>query len=1827
MEDKSECYPFEDFEKPSVEDEPQPVQLKYEDAYEYQNVFAPLIKIEADYDKMMKESQSKENLTVRWDIGLNKKSVAYFLFPKKENKLRLVLGDELRLRYSGDAAHPAWNSVGRVVSLLPGLDLLGHELEAQMVRNTLPRRFGVPGLPDLNASQINAVKSVLQKPISLILGPAGTGKTVTSAAIVCHMAKQGEGQLGQEEISASGTSYLNRTEAANVEKLVTAFLKSGVVPSELCAMLPDWSDNSYEGHRGCIVNYMARNGSLRQQLYKEIEVLSKLDSKRFIWFCHLLNKLSNLQVASVDAFQGREKDYIRFSCVRSNEHQGIDPRRLNVALTRARYGIVILGNPKGGYAVDYATQGARGAFPGNFMDKNSQGGYSRFSGSNDFMFQQSQPPKAHKTYDFLTMAKDDKRQKSNANRQWVFKPLLQIQQLGIVLSWLLKTGGFRVHASFTSVTCQDLKGVGSLNTTCTLNSNHRFDSDTYVYGTGNLIILPHVLVDCPIQGCTIAFNVSGTIHVTQSARILAGSVILSAVNLTMESNSSIHTTALSGPPPSQTSGTPVGGDGAGGGHGGRGASCVKSNVSSFWGGDVYSWSSLDDPWSYGSEGGAKLNAGGKGGGRVRIVLKDTMLLNGSVSAEGGDGGEEGGGGSGGSICIRVVKLRGYGKISASGGRGWGGGGGGRISLDCYSIQEDVRVLVHGGASLGCPKNAGAAGTYFNAELSSLRVGNDNMTTETETPLLDFPTRPPWSNIYVDNHAKVLVPLLWTRMQIRGQISLYRGSSIVFGLSNFPDSEFELVAEELLMSNSVYGALRLVTKILLMLNSVIKIDGEGNPAVPSSVLEVRNLAVLTENSIITSNANLGVYGQGMLMLTGPGDAIKGQRLSLSQFYNVGPGSILQAPLDDDESKNAVTHSLCESKTCPVDLISPPDDCHVNYTLSFSLQICRVEDILVSGIVKGSIIQIHRARTVVVTNEGLISASEFGCSGGLGKGLYSNGAGSGAGHGGRGGSGIFNGRVCNGGHTYGDPDFPCELGSGAESPDKSYGNVIGGGMIVIGSIHFPLLTLNLRGSLSSDGQSLGKPITNGNRSLVGGVGGGSGGTILLFLQMLELSKNSSLSVRGGRGGPLGGGGGGGGRLHFHWDMLHTGDEYFPVATVKGFISNRGGAGDNVGRFGEEGTMTGKKCPKGLYGTFCLECPIGTFKNVEGSDKRLCTPCPPEHLPSRAKFVYSSDSRSCETAGGVSEPFCPYKCVSDKYRLPNCYTPLEDLVYTFGGPFPCALLLCCVVVVLGLLLSTLSIRLLRSSFYSTSSIEHQSTHCLPHLLSLSEVRGAKSDVTQTHAYRMYFMGPNTFREPWHLPCSRPHAIIEMVYEDAFNRFIDEVNSTAAYDWWEGSVHSILSVLANPCAWSWKQWRRRRKIHRLQEYVKTQYDHSCLRSCRSRALYKGMKVGATPDLMVAYVDFFLGGDEKRVDMVSIIQKRFPMCILFGGDGSYMSPYSLHSDGLLTNLLGQHIPPSVWHRFVAGLNAQLRTVRHGSIRSALLPVIRWVNSHGNPQLEFHGVRIELGWFQATASGYYQLGILVFVGDFPLNTVNQSISFSRSDDGESPRNSSACPSNSLIELQQNLIQPGHGLSRKRINGGINGGLINEISIQSLEYRKDLLYPFSLLLNNTRPVGRQNTLLRLISILLLADLSVTILALLQFYWLALAAFLAILLILPLALLCPFPAGLNALLSKEIRRASLTRVYALWNATSLTNVIVAFVCGVIHSVFFSDNPSDKTNIWNAIRDDDKWWVLPTMLLLLKWIQARFLDWHVANLEVSDFSLLCPDPDTFWAYESGA
>eukprot|EP01044_Picomonas_judraskeda_P035358 COSAG03_NODE_15086_length_441_cov_1.163743_1_plen_96_part_01 len=73
-----------------------------------------------------------------------------------------------------------------------------------------------------------------------------------------------------------------------VEKCVTQFLKNGCQPHQIGIITP------YEGQRAYIVNYMRRTGTLPAQLYEEIET------------------------QSVDAFQGREKDFIILTCVRSN---------------------------------------------------------------------------------------------------------------------------------------------------------------------------------------------------------------------------------------------------------------------------------------------------------------------------------------------------------------------------------------------------------------------------------------------------------------------------------------------------------------------------------------------------------------------------------------------------------------------------------------------------------------------------------------------------------------------------------------------------------------------------------------------------------------------------------------------------------------------------------------------------------------------------------------------------------------------------------------------------------------------------------------------------------------------------------------------------------------------------------------------------------------------------------------------------------------------------------------------------------------------------------------------------------------------------------------------------------------------------------------------------------------------------------------------------------------------------------------------------------------------------------------------------------------------
>lgn len=105
---------------------------RYDDAYVYQNVFGPLIKLEADYDKSLKEAQARENVTVRWDVALNKKRIAHFVFSKDDSELRVMPGDELKLKHPCPGLLASLNAAHHLLAGITA-SVLTHRLPCQTI--------------------------------------------------------------------------------------------------------------------------------------------------------------------------------------------------------------------------------------------------------------------------------------------------------------------------------------------------------------------------------------------------------------------------------------------------------------------------------------------------------------------------------------------------------------------------------------------------------------------------------------------------------------------------------------------------------------------------------------------------------------------------------------------------------------------------------------------------------------------------------------------------------------------------------------------------------------------------------------------------------------------------------------------------------------------------------------------------------------------------------------------------------------------------------------------------------------------------------------------------------------------------------------------------------------------------------------------------------------------------------------------------------------------------------------------------------------------------------------------------------------------------------------------------------------------------------------------------------------------------------------------------------------------------------------------------------------------------------------------------------------
>ena len=70
------------------------------------------------------------------------------------------------------------------------------------------------------------------------------------------------------------------------------------------------------------------------------------------------------------------------------------------------------------------------------------------------------------------------------------------------------------------------------------------------------------------------------------------------------------------------------------------------------------------------------------------------------------------------------------------------------------------------------------------------IDNHNLSTDTNTLLLEFPNQPLWTNVYIQNQAKATVPLFWSRVQV---IILYC-AGYWFHYSNFETLSFPISSQ-------------------------------------------------------------------------------------------------------------------------------------------------------------------------------------------------------------------------------------------------------------------------------------------------------------------------------------------------------------------------------------------------------------------------------------------------------------------------------------------------------------------------------------------------------------------------------------------------------------------------------------------------------------------------------------------------------------------------------------------------------------------------------------------------------------------------------------------------------------------------------------------------------------------------------------------------------------------------------------------------------------------------------------------------------------------------
>ncbi len=652
--------------------------------------------------------------------------------------------------------------------------------------------------------------------------------------------------------------------------------------------------------------------------------------------------------------------------------------------------------------------------------------------------------------------------------------------------------------------------------------------------------------------------------------------------------------------------TGVGSGGAG--YGGRGTY-----------GNTYG--SADAPDQLGSGGGEVVGYpyGGAGGGAVLLQAVENLIIDGTLSANGGNGTGRSGGGSGGSLWLMAARIAGGGTVTADGGSGSTSyitaAGGGRIAFD--TPQNEFNGIVrakHGSGRAGWVARNGTFNFKADADLD-LVISNDialppgtnwvfKSLIVTNGAVFEMQSTPGMATEQYTNEVA-------SRLRIIGDVTVASGCVLSADGQGYWVQEGPGAGTS--RSSAGYGGFGsygyngnrpdgLAGQPYGMANAPDRLgsgggsgEGSGNAGGGAIILDV--LGKVTVEGTLSANGARASYrggggsggsvwikageirGKGLIAADGGGIGAGGYsggggggRIAFETDLNTFIGSIRAQGQPSSYYERGRHGTFNFKPNATQDLVirnaialSPGTNWlfkSLTVTNGATFEIQSVTGTAALNYTNEVASRLRLLGDVTVASDSSLSVDGLGYLGKKGPGAGNSSSDTGSGGGGYGGAGGF-GRTAGGG-VYGSPATPDRLGSGGGNKSNGGGALIlnvGGKVIVQGTVSATGDTLGLRD------------------------GGGSGGSIWIKANGIEgLGK---IVADGGNCGDLAsdrGGGGGGGRI-----AIEVVTDRFTGEVPGTYIAYNGTPNGSItvaGGLGGSGTAE-----DGAPGTFYLYRPRGT------------------------------------------------------------------------------------------------------------------------------------------------------------------------------------------------------------------------------------------------------------------------------------------------------------------------------------------------------------------------------------------------------------------------------------------------------------------------------------------------------------------------------------------------------------------------------------------------------------------------------------------------------------